>query len=453
MNLFITLISLLIILGMGYLIIKQYQTQTVLFFAGILLLTVAVLLGKRDFLPSTVSSTGFVGFDIFLAITGLMKKNIGGLGLIIMAAGGFSKYMDQIGAADVMVKVAMKPLKYIKNPYFLLIVAYLIGQIMNIFIPSATGLAMLMLITVYPILTYAGVSKMSACAIIATAAALDLGPASGVTNFTAEILEMDVTLYFVDYQLPLGIVVALGVAVAHFFTQRFYDKRETKKENIDLNIKKDLKERPTIYLILPALPLILLFIFSKLFNTGITLDVVTAILISMTIAIIFESIRTLDVKKVFDGVKTFYKGFAAMLAGVVMLIFAAQTFTLGLQALGAIDLLLDSMDNVSLGPVLIICVLMMLMATVSFLTGSAHSTFFSFAPIIAARADTWGLPAVRLLLPMQFTGGLARSFSPVSGVIIAIAAAIEESPFELIKRTAIPVAAGLVLSFAISWLI
>jgi DcuC family C4-dicarboxylate transporter len=61
-------------------------------------------------------------------------------------------------------------------------------------------------------------------------------------------------------------------------------------------------------------------------------------------------------------------------------------------------------------------------------------------------AAKFGSDAVSMLLPMQLTAGLARSMSPVAGVIIAVSDAGECTPFDIIKRTAIPVAGGILVT-------
>ncbi|MCV5745736.1 transporter, partial [Escherichia coli] len=82
-----------------------------------------------------------------------------GIGLIIMVAGGFASYMNQIGASDALVRICTAPLKVVRSPYIVLSLAYMLGQALFIVIPSAAGLAMLLLVLVYPILIGLGVSR------------------------------------------------------------------------------------------------------------------------------------------------------------------------------------------------------------------------------------------------------------------------------------------------------
>ena len=92
------IIALLVTFWVGYLIAKKYKPQPVLFIGGLLLMFAAVSLGLGKILVPK-DSTGFVLFDAFEFIKQTMSSRAGGLGLNIMAVGGFARYMDHIGAS------------------------------------------------------------------------------------------------------------------------------------------------------------------------------------------------------------------------------------------------------------------------------------------------------------------------------------------------------------------
>jgi DcuC family C4-dicarboxylate transporter len=71
-------------------------------------------------------------------------------------------------------------------------------------------------------------------------------------------------------------------------------------------------------------------------------------------------------------------------------------------------------------------------------------------PAIAGRMNT---SIVSLILPSQFAGGLFRSFSPVAGVIIAVAGAANVTPFAIAKRTSVPMIGGVIATMAASQLL
>ena len=97
----------------------------------------AIACGVYGFLPKGVKTTGFVFFDIFNLLKSISAKQISGIGLIIMTAGGFAGYMDKIGAAKALVNVCINPLKKLSQPYLVLVLGYIIGQVLVSVIPSA----------------------------------------------------------------------------------------------------------------------------------------------------------------------------------------------------------------------------------------------------------------------------------------------------------------------------
>ena len=149
------------------LIIRNYHPQTVLLVAGLTLLSLTVaLFPEQSILYQKAKSVGWTGFDIFAFVKNSLTTQIAGIGLIIMASAGFSEYMDHIGATRAMVRLCVKPLTYFKAPYVLLAAGYVLGQLLHIAIPSAAGLAMLLLVTLFPLMVSIGVSKPAAAAMI-----------------------------------------------------------------------------------------------------------------------------------------------------------------------------------------------------------------------------------------------------------------------------------------------
>ena len=146
----------------GYLLMKRYPVHMLLLLAGLLIIAIAIVCGVTNILPKGTKSTGFIWFDLVELIHAITKKQLVGVGLIIMACGGFAGYMSQIGASNALVNICAEPLRRLKSPYLVLALAYLIGQSINLVIVSAAGLVMLLMVAFYPILTRVGVSKASA---------------------------------------------------------------------------------------------------------------------------------------------------------------------------------------------------------------------------------------------------------------------------------------------------
>jgi DcuC family C4-dicarboxylate transporter len=446
------LVGALVTCCVGWLIIKKYQPHTVLLLAGLLLLVLTIFISpETSILFKKAKSTGWIGFDVFDYVRHSLAYRAAGLGMIIMAAGGFAKYMDHIGATNSMVSLCIKPLQIFRSPYLVLALGYAVGQILNIFIPSAAGLAMLLLVTFYPTLVRLGVSKKAAAAMIGTTAVLDLGPASGATNLAAKTAGLDVAVYFASYQVPVAVLTIITISVLTFITAKYFDKKEghlpqNMESQTSAGEEKELETPPAIYALLPVLPLTLILIFSKLMISSIKLNVVTAMLIGMLVGMMFELVRTRDMQKVFKGLLAFFDGMGHMFARIVTLIVCAETFAAGLKTIGAVNFLTTTAQNAGFELIMMTLVMCLIVSVVAILTGSGNAAFFSFGHLAPDMAAKFGSDAVSMLLPMQLTAGLARSMSPVAGVIIAVSDAGECTPFDIIKRTAIPVAGGILVT-------
>ena len=87
--------------------------------------------------------------------------------------------MTSIGANEVTVHTLTKPIKKIKSVYILVPLVFLIGNVLSLVIPSASNLAIILLATLYPVLRQAGMSPLTAAAVIATTATVMPTPLGG----------------------------------------------------------------------------------------------------------------------------------------------------------------------------------------------------------------------------------------------------------------------------------
>ncbi len=443
------LIGLAVTAVVAWLIVKKYQPHAVLLIAGLFLLAAtAVLFPETSILYGKTKSTGWVGFDIFNYVKESMGVQAAGIGMIIMAAGGFAKYMDHIGATDAMVEVCIGPLKLLKAPYVVLGLGYAVGQVLNIFIPSAAGLAMLLLVTFYPTLVRLGVSRAAAAAMIGTTAVLDLGPASGTANLAAKTAGLDPAIYFVQYQIPVSVVTVIVISVLTYITARYFDRRDGHVVTMEgaggTSPSREIKKVPAVYAILPMVPLTLILVFSKLLVDSIKMDVVTAMIIGMLLGLLCEALRSRDMRTVLKGMMAFFDGMGRMFGRIVTLIICAETFAAGLRVVGAVDFMISLVHDGGLGITIMTLLMCAMVSATAIITGSGVAAFFSFASLTPTIAAKFGVGAVSMLLPMQLAAGLARSMSPVAGVIIAVSDAGQCSPFEIVRRTVIPVGGGMV---------
>lgn len=183
------LIGIVVIVGVARYIIKGYSATGVLFVGGLILLIVSALLGHKV-LPGNTASTGYSATDIIEYIKILLMSRGGDLGMMIMMLCGFATYMTHIGANDMVVKLASKPLRYINSPYLLMIAAYFVACLMSLAVSSATGLGVLLMATLFPVMVNVGISRGAAAAICASPAAIILSPTSGDVVLAAKAAEM-----------------------------------------------------------------------------------------------------------------------------------------------------------------------------------------------------------------------------------------------------------------------
>jgi DcuC family C4-dicarboxylate transporter len=76
--------------------------------------------------------------------------------------------------------------------------------------------------------------------------------------------------------------------------------------------------------------------------------------------------------------------------------------------------------------------------------GSGDAAIFSFMSVGAMVAEHFNVEAVSVIMPMQISSSLARSFSPITAVVGAVSAIAGLNPVEVVKRTAIPMIGGLI---------
>ncbi|MDO4937976.1 MAG: C4-dicarboxylate transporter DcuC [Sutterellaceae bacterium] len=437
----------------GWALVKRYQTHMVLLFAGLAIL-VCVALAGGDFLPKGVKPSGFWLFDIFSTLKTIATKQSSGIGFLIMTAGGFAAYMDRIGAAKALVDVAVKPLSALKAPYIVLMGGYIVGQLLVIVIPSAAGLAMLLLVALFPILKAVGVSAAAAAAVIGTSAGMTFAPTAGTASLAAKVAGLDPIIYLVQYQLPLAIPTLIVAALAHYFVQRYYDKKGDDIYAEAAEIKKtDVPEVPKWYAIFPVLPIALLIIFSKLVVSSVKLDTIAALFMVWVGVVIIEIIRLRDVKKIFKDAMAMFQSMGKMFAGIVALIICAEFFGTGLKTSGLIDALINSAQGVGAGMGTMTVILTGIVSAVTFLTGSGVGAYSSFATLAPDVAAGLGGSVEALVTPMQFASGMLRAMSPVAGVIIAVAGAAGISPVAIVRRTWIPMALGMVTTLVFNMIL
>ena len=436
-------IGLAVTIAVGYFIIKGYHAAGVLLTAGLSLLIIAGLLG-HTILPTKITPTGHVLTDSLEYVKYTLQYRGAGLGLQIMLLCGFATYMTHIGANNMVVKQFSKPLSVIQSPYVLLVAAYIVACLMSLAVSSATGLGVLLMATLFPMMVAMGISRPAAVAVCASPAAIILSPTSGDVVIAAEKAGMDLDIFAVQTILPVSISAIIVMAIAMVFWNKYLDRKENIcAERVD--ISKLEVNAPVYYMLLPFLPIIGVFVFNGKTIPNLELDIYTIVILSIFISAIINFItQRFDGRKTLLDLESCYAGMADAFKGVVMLLVAAGIFAHGLMAIGAIDNLIGLAETAGAGGIALMLVLVGLTVAASIATGSGNAPFYAFVELAPALAAKMGLSPAFLIIPMLQASNLGRTISPVSGVIVATAGMGDVKPFEVVKRTSVPVLCGLI---------
>ena len=435
------IIGLIAIVLVAYYIVKGYSATGVLMFGGLVLLLISVLMG-HSILPEGVKSTGSTYFDILEYVKYLLGNRGGGLGLMIMVLCGFSVYMTHLGANDVVVKLVSKPLKNIRSPYILMVFAYFLACLMSFAVSSATGLGVLLMATLFPVMVNVGISRGAAAAICASPISIILSPTSGDVVLSAEISKIPLGEFAFGTALPVSIFAILGIAVAHFFWQRYLDKKEGVQVE-RLNADEIKTTAPNYYAILPLLPIIGVLIFDGKWGLP-NLHIVTVMVLCFIITAAVDFLRSFNAKQTFDNLVVAYRGMADAFAGVVMLLVAAGVFAQSLSTIGFITNLIDSAQSFGGSAFFMMLVLAVITILATMATGSGNAAFYAFAELIPKLATQMGVNPAFLTIPMLQASNLDRGLSPVSGVVVAVSGMGKISPFEIVKRMSVPMLVGFI---------
>ena len=445
-------ISALVTFWVGYLIYKKYKPQPVLFMGGMVMMWLAAVLGIGQILGAK-ASTGSVFFDAFEFMRATLSSTAGKQGLNIMSVGAFAKYMDKIGASRSLVRLTIKPLLALKSPYLVMSGTWIVGMLIGLCINSASGLAMLLMVTMFPILIGLGVSRLSATAAVATTLCFDWSPSDTGTILSAETAGVDPVIYWSHYQVPIVAVAFVVVGVLHYLTQKYMDKRDghvVKPMEVE-RVQDESDNAPLFYAILPVIPLALILSFSSLWITTIKMNIVMAMFIGLFVGVCCEYIRWRDGKKVFADIQAFFDGLGMQMANVITLILAGQVFAKGLLCMGTINAMIEGSKGLGFGPMAMMLVMVAIIGCSAVVMGSGNAPFFAFAALTPAVAAATGLHPVLMLLPMHFAASIMRNCSPITAVIVVSSGMGGVSSFDLVKRTFIPMIGAMIVTIGMTF--
>lgn len=464
MEIIMYITSIIAVLLVIYMLIKKADIIMTLFGVGILLLYVALLMGKDV-------GSGMKFLVPLQIIIDDFKSILPKAGFIILILGGYTAYMSSIGANEVTVHSLTAPLKGIKSAYILVPFVFLLGNLLSLVIPSASNLALILLASLYPVLKKSGMSTLTAAAIIATTATVMPTPLGGDNVAIAtelakypEFSGLTTSEYVFRYHALISIPTLVVMAIVHYFWQKYMDRRGIIEGNKAAEVQIDQSKAvhieggylyKTVYALLPIFPIILLlfaYIYNLIAKNDIDLSVEMAVIICFIIAVIAEMIKKRKGKEVIKETTSFFKGMGSAFSIVVLLV-AATVFVDGLKAIGLISTLQTIMQSSSTYGFVLPLILVLLTALIVILSGSGTALFYAMVPLMYGLATAAGISALAVTIPMGLAGNLLRAVSPVSAVVVIVAGATKLNPVEIVKRTAIPMIAGVIFMFILSMIV
>ncbi|MGU0055888.1 hypothetical protein ACVXG7_08435 [Enterobacter hormaechei] len=146
----------------------------------------------------------------------------------------------------------------------------------------------------------------------------------------------------------------------------------------------------------------------------------------------------------FTGLEVAFRGMADAFAGVVMLLVAAGAFAQGLSTIGFIQSLISIATSFGSASIILMLVLVVLTMLAAMTTGSGNAPFYAFVemiPKLALLRHQPGLPVHSNASGLQ-PGSYHFSGIGRGGCGCGMA---KISPFEVVKRTSVPVLVGLII--------
>ena len=447
------LICLIIIAVTGILLMKRYQPQPILIGMGILMMYIAYEGSWIHAILDESQSTGVLIFDAMDIVRITTSENVVSLGLMIMTCAGYAKYMEHIGAGTRLAHTFIKPLYRLNRPYIVLALMFLLNMGLSICVPNPLSLALLMMVTIYPVLLRLGVSPIGAAAVIATGHLMDVGPGAVSTLLIAKTVNIPVPNYFVGYQLRLYFLVAVVTAVAHFLWQRYRDRLDGPMEVGDCESIPEAPIGPKLYMIFPLLPLCFILGFSQYGLSGVKMNVTLAMMLAFGIALLAELVRHRNLRIVLKSTTVFFEGMGNQFSYAVTLIIGGQVFAQGLVSLGLIDSLVSVLQTLSLNSVGLTSVMGGGMLGLSMVTGSNVAPLFTLVPLVPDIVSNLGLDPITTMLGMQNGASLGLFLSPISPVMVGVAGVAHIKSVDLLKRTSVPVIVALITSCLGIWML
>lgn len=398
-----------------YLLIKKYETRTVLIGIGLIMSVVTLNpMGALDAFAKSMTSSGLI--------------------MAICSSMGFAYVMKYTQCDTHLVYLLTKPLSGLK--FFLIPIATIITFFINIAIPSAAGCAAAVGATLIPVLKSAGVRPATAgAAILAGTFGSMMSPGSSHSAMISEMSNLTITevnLSHAPYTMIAGAIGAVALTLMAIIFKDYGEEHRKAYLAENQNAETKFSSVNPLYALAPLLPLIILVIGGTELQKTPGLEwtkmgVPQAMLIGAIYAIIVTRISPVKITE------EFFNGMGNSYANVLGIIIAASVFVSGLKATGAVDSAIEFLKHsnefvrwgATIGPFLM-----------GIVTGSGDAAAIAFNTAVTPHAVELGYTHVNLGMAAAIAGAIGRTMSPIAGVTIVCAGLAMVSPVEMVKRTA-----------------
>ena len=398
-----------------YLLIKKYETRTVLIGVGLLmsLLTLNPM-GALDAFAKSMTSAGLI--------------------MAICSSMGFAYVMKYTQCDTHLVHLLTKPLGGLK--FFLIPVATVITFLINIAIPSAAGCAAAVGATRIPLLKSAGVRPATAgAAILAGTFGSMMSPGSSHSAMISEMSKLTITevnLSHAPYTMIAGAIGAVILTLLALFFKDYGDEHRQAYLSEQKEAESKFVKVNILFALAPLIPLVILVIGGTSLQevswlSWTKMGVPQAMLIGAIYGILVTRISPVKITE------EFFNGMGNSYANVLGIIIAAGVFVAGLKSTGAVDSAIEFLKHsnefvrwgATIGPFLM-----------GIITGSGDAAAIAFNTAVTPHAVELGYSHVNLGMAAAISGAIGRTASPIAGVTIVCAGLAMVSPVEMIKRTA-----------------
>jgi DcuC family C4-dicarboxylate transporter len=436
---FNVLITFAIVAFMVYVLAKKLYPHTVLMIFSILILVIYTAVTKVSVLGN--ATTGNMYMDVLQYVVDNFISTFRTTGILIMTVTGYAGYMRKIKASDMLAALFANPLRKLKSPYLVCVLAIILSELIHIALPSSGGTAAVVMGAFFPVLLACGVNRITAAASVVVGTAIDFGPASlsyalfvpmaGEGRTMMDAFRTQMFIY------PLAIVCLAVVAAAYY---RYLDKKENLQPETEAMKLVDIKEIgvPVIYGLFPLIPVIMVIVFSDLVLKTITISVPAAVFFSYVAIVIIDAIRTKDILGSVSNTKELYQSGAKAYGDVVTLISVATVFGAAVRMIGGLDLFASFIANLGLPGIVAFIVFGLLTQVVVFATTSSNAAIATLGPTIVSLCNSYGIDTLQGGITLVTAASCARSIAPINSSNIIVSGDANVDVMLLVKRNLVP---------------